>query len=88
MHRESGVHESDLARDRRLMGHGWQRHGFTSRHLLTGGAEIIADADRLLGRSWEPRRLASWQHLIEHSLFGRAGRARAYRNWRRTSVRP
>ena len=36
VHREGGVHESDLARDRRLMGHRWQRRGFTSRQLLRG----------------------------------------------------
>jgi hypothetical protein len=46
-------------------------------------ATIIADADRLLGRAWNPRRLAAWQGLLDHSLLGRAGRARAYRNWRR-----
>ena len=83
-HRERDVHEEDLARDRRLLGAGWHRHGFTSRQLLTGGAEIIADADRLLCRPWDPRRLLAWRHIIEHSLFGRAGRARAYRQWQRT----
>ena len=72
-HRERDVHEQDLARDRRLLGAGWQRHGFTSRQLLTGGAEIIADADRLLGRPWDARRLPAWRHMIEHSLYGRAG---------------
>ena len=84
MHREGDVHEQDLAHDRRLLGAGWQRHGFTSRQLLTGGAEVIADADRLLGRVWDARRLAAWRHLVEHSLYGRAGRARAYRQWQRT----
>jgi very-short-patch-repair endonuclease len=83
-HREAEVHEQDLARDRRLLGAGWQRHGFTSRQLLSSGAEIIADADRLLGRTWDPRRLSAWQHLVEHSLYGRSGRARAYRQWQRT----
>jgi hypothetical protein len=83
-HREPQVHERDLARDRRLLGAGWQRHGFTSRQLLTGGAEIIADVDRLLGRTWHPRRLSAWRQLVKHSLFGRCGRARAYRQWRRT----
>ena len=39
--------------------------------------------DRLLGRTWSPRRLAAWQSLLDHSLLGRAGRARAYRQWRR-----
>ena len=48
-----------------------------------GGAGVIADVDRLLGRPWDPRRLAAWNQLIEHSLYGRAGRARAYQHWRR-----
>ncbi len=61
----------------------WERHGFTSKHLRRDGATIIADADRLLGRAWNPHRLAAWQSLLDHSLLGRAGRARAYRNWRR-----
>jgi hypothetical protein len=39
--------------------------------------------DGLLGRAWNPRRLAAWQGMLDHSLLGRAGRARAYRNWRR-----
>jgi hypothetical protein len=82
-HRDAEVQAGDLARERRLLAAGWERHGFVSCHLLTNGAEIVADADRLLNRSWEPRRLAAWHHLIEHSLYGRSGRARAYRPWRR-----
>jgi hypothetical protein len=61
---------------------GFERHGFTAKHLRRDGA-AIADADRLLGRAWNPRRLAAWQGLLYHSLLGRAGRARAYGNWRR-----
>jgi hypothetical protein len=70
-------------RDRALLTDRWERHGFTSKHLRRDGATIIADADRLLGRAWNPRRLAAWQGLLDNSLLGRAGRARAYRNWRR-----
>jgi very-short-patch-repair endonuclease len=85
-HREADVHEVDLERDRALLGERWERHGFTSKHLRRDGAAIIADTDRLLGRAWNPRRLAAWQGLLEHSLLGRPGRARAYRNWQRTSA--
>jgi hypothetical protein len=83
IHRDGDVHESDLTRDRALISAKFERYGFTSRQLLTGGAGIIADVDRLLGRPWDPRRLAAWNHLIEHSLYGRTGRARAYQHWRR-----
>jgi hypothetical protein len=82
-HREADVHEGDLERDRALLGEHWERHGFTSKHLRRDGVTIIAAANRLLGRAWNPRRLAAWQGLLDHSLLGRAGRARAYRNWRR-----
>ena len=83
IHRAGNVHAEDLVRDRALLRAGWERHGFVSTHLLQDGASIIADADRLLGRTWDPRRLAAWQGLIDHSLYGRPGRARAYQHWRR-----
>jgi hypothetical protein len=82
-HRQADVHEVDLERDRALLTDRWERHGFTSKHLVRDGAAIIAYADRLLGRARDPRRLAAWQGLLDTSLLGRAGRARAYRNWRR-----
>ena len=77
------IHEYDLERDRALIAGDWERHGYTSKHLRRDAAAIIADVDRLLGRTWSPRRLATWQSLLDHSLLGRAGRARAYRQWRR-----
>jgi len=82
-HRDADVHEHDLERDRALIAGDWERHGFTSKHLRRDAAAIIADLDRLLGRTWSPRRLTAWQRLLDHSLLGRAGRARAYREWRR-----
>jgi very-short-patch-repair endonuclease len=82
-HRDAVIHEHDLERDRALIAGDWERHGYTSKHLRRDAAAIIADVDRLLGRTWSPRRLAAWQSLLDHSLLGRAGRARAYRQWRR-----
>ena len=82
-HRDEETHADDLTRDRRLLASDWQRHGYVYRDLLHGGADIIADVDRTLGRDWDSRRLAAWQHLIKHSLYGRAGRARALRRWPR-----
>ena len=83
LHREGDVHEHDLARDRALLAAGYERYGYTWRQLTKNGAAIIADVDRYLGRTWEPRRLAGWDRLIDGSLLGRSGRARAYRQWRR-----
>jgi hypothetical protein len=82
-HRDADVHARDLARDRRLLAGTWQRHGYVAQDLLNGGPQIIADVDRTLGRTWDSRRAAAWQHLVANSLYGRAGRARAYQHWRR-----
>jgi hypothetical protein len=82
-HRAAEVHVGDLDRERRIVELDWQRCGFTARQLLRDGASIIASADRLLGRSWDPQRLARWNHLISDSLYGPAGRARAHSNWHR-----
>jgi hypothetical protein len=83
VHRDGKVHESDLTRDRALVAAGWQRYGYTAGQLLNDGAALIAEVDRLLGRAWEPQRRTAWEELISHSLFGRPGRARAHRQWRR-----
>jgi very-short-patch-repair endonuclease len=82
-HRERQTHRNDLARDRRLVEIDWQRIGFTSTQLLNEGASIIAGVDRLLGRRWDPGRLARWEALLDDSLFRPAGRARAHRHWQR-----
>jgi hypothetical protein len=84
VHRLGEVHQEDLQRERRLTRAGWVRFGYASADLLEGGASIIAEVDRLLGRPWDSRRLYAWNELVETSLFGRRGRARAYRHWRRT----
>jgi hypothetical protein len=81
VHRDRQVHRSDLARDRRLVEIDCQRMGFTSTQLLHEGASIIASADRVLGRRWDPRRLARWEALLDDSLFRPAGRARALGHW-------
>jgi hypothetical protein len=83
VHRDRQMHRSDLARDRRLIEIDWQRVGFTSPQLLHEGASIIASADRLLGRTWNPQHLAGWEALLEDSLFRSAGRSRAARRWQR-----
>ena len=83
VHRERQVHRNDLTRDRRLIEIDWQRMGYTSPQLLNEGASIIASADRLLGRSWDRKRLARWEVLLDDSLFRPAGRSRAMSRWQR-----
>jgi len=55
--------------------------GYTSPQLLNEGASIIASADRLLGRSRDPKRLARWESLLDDSLLRPTGRLRAMRRW-------
>jgi hypothetical protein len=82
-HRDRQAHRNDLARDRRLVEIDYQRMGFTSSQLLHGGSSIIANTDRLLGRTWDPRRLARWEALLNDSLFRSTGRWRAIQRWQR-----
>lgn len=82
-HRDPEAQADFLDRERGLLADNWQRNGYVSKNLLSGGAEIIASVDRTLGRDWDSRRLQAWQHLVRHSLYGRAGRASAYRQWKR-----
>jgi very-short-patch-repair endonuclease len=81
VHRDRAVHRNDLRRDRRLVETGWQRIGFTSSQLVYEGASILAGVDQLLGRRWDPRRLARWEALLDDSLLRPSGRARAARRW-------
>ncbi len=85
VHRNRKVHRTDLARERRLVEIDWQRVGFTSPQLLDEGGSIIAGMDRLLGRTWNPHRLARWAALLDDSLLRPSGRARAMRQWRRSA---
>ncbi|HMI32523.1 MAG TPA: hypothetical protein VK499_00150 [Propionibacteriaceae bacterium] len=52
---------------------------------LFEGRSIIAGIDRLLGRTWNPRRLARWEALLDESLLRASGRARALRRWQRAT---
>lgn len=82
VHRDRDVHRADLDRDRRLVEEGWQRCGYTSTDLLRRGGSIIASADAVLGRGWDPSRLDVWRNLVRRSLYGPEGRARARTRWR------
>jgi very-short-patch-repair endonuclease len=85
VHRDPGQHRRDLDRDRRLVEVGWQRCGYTAPEVLHGGARIIASADAVLGRAWEPRRLRAWQGLVADSVHTPAGRARVTARWEQRS---
>ena len=80
-HREQDQYRSDLRRERRLVELEWTRVGFVAGQVLHEAGDIIAGLDRLLGRTWDPRRLARWQQLLEDSLLSPSGRARARTRW-------
>ena len=81
-HRLKETHRRDLAREADLVEINWQRKGFTASQVLHGGGNIIASADRLLGRQWDGQRLRRWNGLVADSLFGPDGQARVARIWR------
>ena len=80
-HREKGQYHSDRRRERRLVELEWQRVGFVAGQVLHEAGDIVAGLDRLLGRTWDPRRLTRWQQLVGDSLLSPAGRARARTRW-------
>ncbi|SDT38224.1 hypothetical protein SAMN04488543_4064 [Friedmanniella luteola] len=82
VHRDRDTHRADLDRDRRLVETGWQRCGYTSNEVLRRGGSIIASADAVLGRGWDPVRLDSWRALVRASLYGPGGRTRVRTRWR------
>lgn len=83
LHRGRDEHRRDLRRDRNLVEAGFERLGFTAAEVLAEGGNIIASADRVLGRTWDATRLQRWSDLISDSLYGSVGRARARHRWRR-----
>ena len=81
VHRDRSAHRADLDRDRRLIEADWQRCGYTATEVLRRGGSIIASADAVLGRRWDSNRLHIWRELVSRSLYGSAGRTRAFRRW-------
>jgi hypothetical protein len=80
-HRRAQTHRYDLTRERGLTKIGWQRMGFTAAQLRYEAADIIVTFDRLLGRTWDRRRLTRWTRLMNDSLLTAAGRTRVRRRW-------
>lgn len=68
VHRDRDTHRADLARDRRLVEHGWQRLGWTATEVLQGGP-VLPSLDALLGRHWSSHRLARWRSWVAASSW-------------------
>ena len=80
-HREKGQYRRDLRRERQLVELEWQRVGFVAAQLLFEAGDIIAGLDRLLGRTWDPQRLARWHQLLGSSMLRPDGLARVRARW-------
>ncbi len=81
VHRTPEAQDADLTRSRALSQAHWDRHGFTSRHLLRDGARIIRSTDELLGRAWDVRRFRAWEALLNASALRRPGWERLRARW-------
>lgn len=82
-----GQRGKDLARSRRLNRLGMERYGYTAPDVLYGGASVLADADRALGRDHEPGRIRAWHRALAQSLFTVAGSTRVRAKWARQLAR-
>ena len=74
VHRDLDTQRKDLSRDRRLTDAAWQRHGYTAAEILHGAGPILASVDALMGRTWDPGRLARWRLLVAESSYARQNR--------------
>jgi hypothetical protein len=74
-HAEVEQHRQDRVRDRAINSVGWLRNGYTDRDLFSRPVGILADADRSIGRTHDPRRIRAWWRLFRESLFASSGRA-------------
>lgn len=81
VHRAGRQHRKDLARDRRLVGAGWTRRGYTSVEVVSQGISILRDADFSVGRAHQPERIRPWHALLADSLFTPSGQVGVLRRW-------
>lgn len=66
----------DLRRTGRIEDAGFTRRGYTKEDVLSSGVGILRDADRALGRPFDPHRIEPWHALLRESLFSGQGQAR------------
>lgn len=80
-HRKEDQYRRDRRRERLLVDLEWQRVGFVASQVLYEAGDIIAGLDRLLGRTWDPRRLNRWHQLLDESMLQPPGLARVRARW-------
>lgn len=82
VHRDRNQHHADLDRDRRLVGAGWTRNGFTDREVVRRPEVVLRAADRALGRRTDLSRLEAWFDLLHDSGLTPIGRQRLLARWK------
>ncbi|WP_299055004.1 hypothetical protein [uncultured Nocardioides sp.] len=81
VHREPAQQAADLRRERLLADLALPRRAYTLPELLDRPVVVMAELDRLLGRTTHLRRLQLWRSLVAHSAYTPAGRARLRSRW-------
>jgi very-short-patch-repair endonuclease len=82
-HRDREQHQADLAREKALARSGWERFGYIAREILEEPAQIVRDAEIVLGLPPDPERVGTWLALAEQSSLTSAGRRRLARRLHR-----
>lgn len=84
-HRERDQQDEDRRRDRAVNRAGWLRNGYVYDDLVRRPETVLADADRAIGRSHDPRRGRAWQDLLAGASCTASGRraleVRAWARW-------
>jgi len=75
-HLDRARQRRDLRRVARIEDAGFDRRGYTKEDVLYATVGILRDADRALGRPFDPRRIDPWHALLRESLFTGQGQAR------------
>ena len=85
-HRTLAGQRRDLGRDRRLLGAGYVRRGFTAQDVIRHPHNIIREACESLGTPFTMEQIFPWLALVEQSLFSASGQRQALNRWLRSEV--
>jgi hypothetical protein len=82
-HRDRTRHRLDLAREKDLSRHGFERYGYTKPEIVEAPYRIIRDAEDAYGLPHDPTRLSNWWPVFEESTLSASGWSRLLRRLHR-----